>query len=122
MISLPVLPTMQCDDNCGECCGPVLCTDKEYEAVKRAAKRNGVKPVKQGLTCPYYQQGRCQVYEARPRICRLFGHCTGLVCCKGYNTNVPASVERAFMSDYRPTRYLHEALGSQGIVELLSTH
>jgi hypothetical protein len=116
--SLPILPPMQCDKGCSDCCGPVLCTDKEYEAVKRFVRSRGVRPVSQGVTCPYYQDGQCQVYDARPRICRLFGHSPRLVCSKGYNTNVSPSREREWMVGYKPTRWMHEALGTPGIVDL----
>lgn len=118
MVSLPVIPPMRCDDGCGACCGPVICSEKDYAAVKREAARNGVKPIMQGVMCPYYQGGKCAVYNARPLVCRLFGHSDKLVCKHGYNVNVSERVERQMMVAYKPTRWLHETLGSQGIEAL----
>lgn len=122
MRTLPVLPEMKCDKGCGECCGPALCSEREYQTVKRYAKRHGVKPIVQGLTCPFYQDGECKVYEVRPRICRLFGHSDRLVCCKGYNTNVSKKAESEFMAGYHPERVLHELAGQQGIKAMYDGH
>jgi len=110
------LPLMQCQDGCGRCCGPVLCKTFEYDRVAGYAARHGVQPVSQGVTCPWYQQGRCQVYAVRPFACRLFGHVPGLVCCHSYNTNVSPAEEQRVMDLYRRDggpveRCLHEVLG-----------
>lgn len=88
------LPQMQCDDGCGECCGPVACTKDDYRRVVVYARRAGVKPIRQGIRCPWYQQGKCSVYPARPYACRMFGHCTDMVCPRGYNANVDPDVEQ----------------------------
>jgi Fe-S-cluster containining protein len=108
------LPVIQCDKNCGECCGPVLCQEWEFKQVKNYVEKNNIKPVEQGEICPFYQDGKCKVYPVRPHSCRLFGHCEGLTCCKGYNVNIPKDQEDRIMSLYldqgTPTRYLHEIL------------
>jgi hypothetical protein len=102
------LPTMQCDSGCGDCCGPVLCRQDEFRAVLELAAAKGVDPVRQGETCPWYQGGGCTVYEARPEICRLFGHSPRLVCSRGYNVNIPPMVEKRIMSGYEPVMLLHQ--------------
>lgn len=106
------LPVMRCDDGCGECCGPVICKPHEYDAVVKYAAKHGIQPVRQGITCPWYQNGRCAVYEARPPVCRMFGHVPGMVCCKGYNVNVAPEVERRFRRENKPdidtAKFLHD--------------
>lgn len=119
------LPVMQCDDGCGKCCGPVLCQDHEYKRVVGFAANRGIEPVRQGMTCPWFQDGRCQVYDARPHACRLFGHCEGMVCCKGYNVNVPEKIVSRIMRDYlaagQVDRMLHEACYSLDEIQELHT-
>lgn len=117
------LPIMQCDPNCGECCGPAFCTESEFGQVRKLVEERGIVPREQGLTCPFYQEGTCQVYEARPKICKLFGHTKSLVCCKGYNTNISAQQERIYMQGYpTPTRCLHEFNGADWQEKLFVAH
>ncbi len=105
------LPAMQCDTNCGLCCGVVACTQGEYEAVQNYASEHGLSPVAQGLTCPWYQSGQCAVHDARPAVCRLFGHTERLECPKGYNVNVSGVLLRKYNERIKAaTRVLHEAI------------
>lgn len=112
------LPVMQCDDGCGECCGVVPCTTQEYDRVVRYAEEHGIHPVAQGLTCPFYQGGKCAVYPVRPHVCQIFGHFDDphLTCPHGYNTNVTPRRQREIEAKYLPqvrhgkTRLLHECL------------
>jgi hypothetical protein len=111
MKRLPILPPMQCDPGCGDCCGPVIVTEVEYQAVRSFAQKRSLLPVKQGLTCPFYQGGTCTVYEVRPFACQLFGHIEELPCSRGYNVNISSEVGgKAAMRNGRPTRMLHELL------------
>jgi len=84
VIRLPVLQRMRCDDDCGECCGIVPVTLQELEAVDRYRATNGIEAQRNGVTCPFFQGGRCAVYEARPSVCRLFGHTPKMRCPRGY--------------------------------------
>ena len=34
---------------------------------------NGMSPVLEDGTCVYLKDGKCSVYEIRPRICRIYG-------------------------------------------------
>lgn len=89
---LPVLPSMRCDDGCGQCCGVVPATREELAAIRRYMAAKGVEAVDRGgLTCPFFD-GRCTIYPVRPFICRAFGHVKGLECPRGYNVNVPERV------------------------------
>lgn len=87
IMSLPQLPTMKCDRGCGDCCGIVLCSRAEFQAVSNVVKMQGIVPVRQGSKCPLYIDGKCSVYHARPLTCRLFGHVDKLKCSRGYNAN-----------------------------------
>lgn len=82
------LPTMQCDSDCGECCGIVPVTKKEYDTILDFVWNNNIKLISQGSTCPFYN-GQCSIYSVRPLICRIFGHSPRLPCKKGYNVDVP---------------------------------
>jgi Fe-S-cluster containining protein len=108
-MKFPALPVMRCDVNCGACCGIVLCKEGEYQKVVEYAAANGIAPVKQGITCPWYQGGTCSVYPVRPGICRLFGHTEDLVCKHGYNVNVSGTLRRlADKAIGNASRCLHE--------------
>lgn len=107
----PQLPVMQCDAGCGECCGVVPCTQGEFEAVSNYAAANGIEPVRQGVTCPWYQQGVCKVHEVRPSLCRLFGHVPEMECSRGYNVNIQGTLLRKWKEKMiRSSRLLHEVL------------
>ena len=117
---LRVLPPMQCDKGCGDCCGPAPATEKEYQKVLFVAKAKKIVPLKQGSTCPFYQGGECTVYDARPLACRAFGHVPEMACSRGYNTNVPeAWMGRLIHRNGMPRRVLHEALVDMGVVKTI---
>ena len=117
---LKVLPPMACESNCGDCCGIAPATEAEYRKVLHVAKAKGITPKRQGLKCPFFQEGTCQVYDARPFACRLFGHVDRMVCTRGHNVNISPRDEYAMVMKYGPpTRVLHEALIDAGIVKTL---
>lgn len=116
-IPLPQLPQMRCDDGCGECCGIVGCSSHEFVQVSRVVKARGIKPVRQGSTCPLFLGGRCSVYEVRPACCRVFGHTPELTCPRGYNVATPPEHVKAHMATslrggIRSARFLHELVYS----------
>lgn len=116
MKPLPMLkmPAMQCDKGCGACCTLVMCHEDEFQNIVEFIQARGIVPRKQGITCPLYQDGTCTVYEHRPWICQMMGHTKELECSRGYNRNIPTTVERKLAKKYMnvpPTRILHELLG-----------
>ena len=114
---LDLFPPMKCDQGCGECCGPAPATENEYRRVLAVAKAKGIVPIRQGITCPFYQEGTCSIYEARPLACRIFGHLRAMPCSRGYNTNIPDDMGRRIVfKNGTPQRVLHEALIDAGIV------
>jgi Fe-S-cluster containining protein len=95
----------------------VLCKEEEYREVQEYVLANGLVPKKQGLTCPWYQEGECKVYPVRPGICRLFGHVERLECKHGRNVNVSGVVKRrAEKALGSPTRCLHEVFPDWKVV------
>ena len=77
---------MKCEDNCGLCCGVVPVTQKEFDRVASYIKDRGIPVLVGGLTCPFFQHGRCAIYDVRPLACKAFGHVPGMTCPKGHNT------------------------------------
>lgn len=113
------LPIMQCDPNCGECCGIVLCTQQEFDRVVAYAERHSIEPIRQGSTCPFYQGGKCAVYEVRPFPCKMFGHVPGMNCPRGYNSNITKAMEDRLLEAYpEPRVFLHEAIPGYSINDL----
>ena len=120
MKKLKVLPPMKCETACGECCGIAPATEAEYRRVLAVARSKKLTIKNQGATCPFYQEGTCQVYDARPFACRLFGHVERMTCPRGHNVNVPDdAARRMVMKNGFPTRVLHEALIEFGICQTI---
>lgn len=94
------LPMMRCDEGCSDCCGPVLCKPAEFRAVAAYAEEHGIAPMRHGITCPWFQEGKCQVYPVRPWVCQMFGHSSKLVCSRGYNRNVSRPREKKMAKGY----------------------
>lgn len=80
MKRLPMLPTIGCAPNCGECCTIVPITETEAGRIERYAAAHGLAPRDQGPVCPWLHERRCAVYDVRPLVCRLFGHAPKLGC------------------------------------------
>jgi len=70
------IPTFECKPGCTDCCGPVPFSKWEWSRIKD--KRNA-----RGLNCPYAVNGRCDIYEQRPLMCRLYGAVETLQCPYG---------------------------------------
>jgi len=109
---------MQCDVGCGDCCGPVPASKEEYATIAAYTKKQGITPKRNGITCPFYQQGRCAVHEVRPAICRVFGHTAQLSCSRGYNVNVDETIVHKHLRAAGPpeeAQFLHQMLVDQAI-------
>jgi uncharacterized protein len=83
------IPKFECKKNCTDCCGPVPFSKWEWSRVKD--KRKGT-----GLTCPYAVNGRCEIYDKRPLICRLFGTVEDLRCPHGQRPKKLLTKEEAY--------------------------
>ena len=111
------LPEMECE-KCGECCGPVPCTDIEYAAIVDYVFKHGIKPHQygDGVTCPWFDlKAGCLVYPVRPYACRLFGHVPELKCAKGHDRKLTGCKAKTLNEKYRrllgaPVRLLQEVI------------
>lgn len=123
MKKLPLFPAMTCVPSCTECCGLIPCTEAEYKKVAHVVRAKGIIPRAQGLTCPLAQEGKCTVYDARPNICRVFGHSERLVCPEGRNANGDEkAIQQFVMKGGLPTRLLHELLVDAGTITDIKTY
>lgn len=116
--ALPVLPSMQCDSDCGECCTAFFVPEADYQKLRRFVRERGITARVSSddpYRCPFYAEGNCAVYEARPEVCRVMGHVPELSCARGYNVNVPnpADVHDAMRSRGVAIRVLHEIAEEQ---------
>lgn len=91
-------PPFPCKDGCDSCCGPVPFSLSEWARtglpLSEAAPFEGlpgavvsIKRVKKGDTlqvvCRFNTGGGCEIYDARPLICRMYGHTPTLECREG---------------------------------------
>jgi Fe-S-cluster containining protein len=70
------IPSFECKKGCCDCCGPVPFSKWEWEQVEDKRKATS-------LDCPYAVNGRCDIYEQRPLICRLYGTVQKMKCPYG---------------------------------------
>jgi len=74
------IPSFTCKENCGLCCGPILCKRPESEILNKQPKVKN----QEVLDCPFLDENkRCSCYEVRPLVCRLFGAIEILKCPEG---------------------------------------
>jgi Fe-S-cluster containining protein len=80
------LPCHKCP---GLCCGPVPLSSRRLKAIEahlHSLKDDEYQRLalqeRDNLMCSFYdtERHRCGVYEARPQICRIFGHTESLEC------------------------------------------
>lgn len=121
---LKVIPSMRCDEHCGECCGLIPVTETEFRRVERYIAEHNIVPVEYpDGTCPLYQHGTCSIYPVRPLVCQLYGHSADprMTCPRGYNVNLPErDVVRMVSANGRTTRVLHELLPQWNAKTLLA--
>lgn len=91
-----------CRPGCTDCCGPVPFSPAEVQA---AVKVSGQWPfVDADCNCGYSLGGRCEIYEVRPLICRLYAAVDdpGLACPHGAKAARPLTAEEGgALSDAR---------------------
>lgn len=79
-----------CPPNCGECCGPIICTPLETSYINNWCRKHGIEkramlPGHSGVAellsdpdadihCHFLTEDkRCEIFPVRPLICRLYG-------------------------------------------------
>lgn len=68
------IPGFKCKEGCTDCCGPIPFSRWEWGRIKDKRKAMSV-------SCPYSLNGKCDIYEKRPLICRLYGTVEGELEC-----------------------------------------
>lgn len=92
--------------------------------IRNVVKAQAIKPLRQGLRCPLFIDGKCSVYHARPLVCRLYGHAPGLDCVRGYSVSASPEVLVEWNAEIRRSAeritFTHELVYSAGeMLELL---
>lgn len=85
---------------CGACCVYPPCSEQERSLIIDFCYRNDIKPVDNGDTCPFRQDGKCAIYEVRPVPCRLAGYHEKEMPCKNPD-NKTATVTKALWEQIR---------------------
>lgn len=89
------IPTVTgCKKGCTDCCGPVPCSQEEFDAIPDILEKLAPVCDEQGermLVCRFKTEIGCLIYEHRPLICRLFGAVNdpGLRCPHGAKARKP---------------------------------
>lgn len=105
-MNVDVIPSFGCRLGCADCCGLVVWTYREHQALRAYLKERERKEAKpnpaEPLTCPYVESGQCSVYEVRPLLCRLYGTVAGMQCPHGCRPAclLDAATEEALMLEY----------------------
>lgn len=121
-----VNPQAKCQ-RCGECCGIIMCNDKEYRNIMRYALRHGILPMneKNPIDCPFRHRKddrfSCAVYPVRPFVCRMFGLSESMQCPRGCNSGITKARELELRKEYFEThglpRLLLNRIGRDLVVE-----
>jgi Fe-S-cluster containining protein len=84
------IPAVNCQGLCVDSCGPISMSKAEAARLRALgvvvpAMAEAVAAIERGedYYCPALQEGRCQVYDDRPTICRLWGATTSMPCPHG---------------------------------------
>jgi Fe-S-cluster containining protein len=87
------IPAVACKGLCHDQCTLIPVSAAERAAIHSHTgrrvktlpmlKKFVMRPADDGLHCRYLRKGRCEIYEARPAICRLYGAADGLECPHG---------------------------------------
>lgn len=82
------VPKIDCKGKCSASCGPITAYDNEVDLFEKRTGKDfpdALEMLESGnLTCPHLNLlGRCDVYQNRPLICRLWGVAEGMPCVFG---------------------------------------
>ncbi|MEW6115362.1 MAG: YkgJ family cysteine cluster protein [Nitrospirota bacterium] len=95
------MPSFTCLEGCTECCGPIPFTRDEWKRVKDKRKATSV-------DCPYFLNGRCDIYADRPFICRLYGAAEDLKCPYGCRPEKLLTAEKSAELTKAYLKLMHE--------------
>lgn len=70
------IPSFECIPGCTDCCGPIVFSKWEWSQVKE-------KKEAESIDCPYSLQSKCEIYDDRPILCRIYGTVEDLLCPHG---------------------------------------
>lgn len=118
----PVMPPMQCERGCGECCGPVPVSFKKLEEVRAYCTKHGITPLVQDSRCPLFIKNQCAIHPIRPRVCQAYGHSEKLSCSRGHDRlyHDEQALMKWVIADGMPETTLHALVGLQKPVAELS--
>jgi len=80
------IPNSTCPKGCGKCCGILYPSMAELRNIKEYCERKRIEfksfNYTTGVDCPYLAADKsCQIYEARPFLCRILGVSVDLQPC-----------------------------------------
>lgn len=101
------MTTLPCNECRGQCCTFPAMSRREFKTIRkkygipRGAKVleiPGMVVVTDGLTdlCPYLVDGRCSVYEHRPKVCREYGVNPAMPCQYLYPEKAQEEADKLF--------------------------
>jgi Fe-S-cluster containining protein len=97
------IPAVECKGLCQESCGPIAMSRDEDRRLRQLGvalppMADAVAAIERGedYWCPALRDGRCNVYEARPTICRLWGATASMPCPHGCTPGDALSQQDSF--------------------------
>ena len=92
---------LPCDECKGKCCQFPAMTMKEFLLLKMAKplpKNAKVAKIPTGVVligeCPYLENGKCSVWNVRPKVCRMYGEVEKLPCAYLYPDKVKNEIDK----------------------------
>ena len=81
------IPDFECK-HCHSCCGPIIWFKTEEILMEKYMEEHEIENVKwttkefqeNKMKCPFLKNDRCEIYQARPIVCRLQGNVPDLPC------------------------------------------
>ncbi len=106
---------------CGGCCGTVAMLESEYKAAWAWAKQYGYTPNPNPLDCIFLhpKKQKCQVYQVRPFMCRIYGtitHTRKGYCVACENGCKPMSGSKEVLCHALFQSYVHMQMAN-GLIE-----